>query len=331
MRDGLPVDPRSSPGSGIRGGRRLRLRTLIWALTAACFALWALNVTIDPAHSQTPPPTISFRGSATYPLAGNGMVFVGLIGSDAPTGTPDVGGGCDSIHIIAINAQTRSGTILNMPRDSFIGGRKITDICRSGGFDVGIATIKQVTGIPIQFYAHTNFSNFMPLIDALGGLDIHVYHPMFNQSDTGTHFNPGNYHMLGGDTLAFSRDRYNVPGGDFGRSTDQAQIIISSLRKYHQQSTDLSYLFDVIRTGRQRAAFNVPLSDMIRLGLLARQVDPANVKSCTLNGVGQSIGGASVVVLNGDDSAIYSQVAKDGSLPPHPDCFMGVNFEIPSG
>jgi len=70
---------------------------------------------------------------------------------------------------------------------------------------------------------------------------------------------------------------------------------------------------------------------MIRLGLLARQVDPANVKSCTLNGVGQTIGGASVVVLNGDDSAIYSQVAKDGSLPPHPDCFMGVNFEIPTG
>src|SRR5207245_690040 len=80
--------------------------------------------------------------------------------------------------------------------------------------------------------------------------------------------------------------------------------------------------FDVIKTGRQRAAFNVPLSDMIRLGLLARQVDPANVRSCTLNGVGQSIGGASVVVLNGDDSASSSQVATDGSLPPHPHCVM---------
>ena len=326
MRIGMRPAARSAAG-----GWRLNLRTLMGALTVACLALWALDAAVEPAHSQTPPPTISFRGSATYPLAGNGMVYIAVIGSDAPTGTPDVGGGCDSIHIIAINAQSRSGTILNMPRDSFIGGRKITDVCRTGGFDAGIATIKQVTGIPIQFYAHTNFSNFMPLIDALGGLDIHVYHPMFNQSDTGTHFNPGNYHMFGGDALAFSRDRYNVPGGDLGRSTDQAQIIISSLRKYHQQSADLSYLFDVIRTGRQRAAFNVPLTDMIRLGLLARQVDPANVRSCTLNGVGQSIGGASVVVLNGDLSAIYSQVAKDGSLPPHPDCFMGVNFEIPSG
>jgi LCP family protein required for cell wall assembly len=312
---------------------KVDLRTLVGLLVAATAAFWGLSVALDAAHSQTPtptpPPTISVHQSLNSPLTNSGMVFIALIGSDAPTGTPDVGGGCDSIHVIAINAATHAGTILNMPRDSFIGGRKITDICRSGGFDAGLATIKQLTGIPIQFYAHTNFSNFMPLIDALGGLDIHVYHPMFNQSDTGTHFNPGDYHMLGGDTLAFSRDRYNVPGGDFGRSTDQAQIIISSLRKFHAQSADISYLFDVIRTGRQRAAFNVPLSDMIRLGLLARQVDPANVKSCTLGGVAQTIGGASVVVLNGDDSAIWNQVAKDGSLPPNPDCFMGANFEIP--
>lgn len=310
--------------------RPLDLRTLVAALICAVVALWALNAAIEPAHSQTTPgPTISFRGSGNFLGPGGTMIFVGLIGSDAPTGAPDVGGGCDSFHIIAINGPAKTGTILNIPRDSFIGGRKITDICRANGFDAGIATIRQLTGIPIQFYAHTNFSNFMPLIDALGGLDIHVYHPMFNQADTGTHFNPGDYHMLGGDTLAFSRDRYNVPGGDFGRSTDQAQIIIASLRRFRSQSVDLSYLFDVIRAGRQRAAFNVPLSDMIRLGLLARQIDPVNVKSCTLGGAAQTIGGASVVVLNGDDSAIWNQVAKDASLPPNPDCFMGVNFEIP--
>jgi hypothetical protein len=65
--------------------------------------------------------------------------------------------------------------------------------------------------------------------------------------------------------------------------------------------------------------------------MIARQLDPANVKSCTMSGFGQSIGGASVVVLNGADSAIWSQVAKDGSLPPNPSCFMGVNFQIPPG
>lgn len=311
-----------------------KLVRLIGALLASTVALWGANAVLQPAQSQTPSPTVTLvhvKGNVLFPTPQSGMTFVALIGSDAPTGPPDVGGGCDAIHIIAVNSASKAVTILNFPRDSFIGGRKITDICRTGGFDVGIATLRQLTGIPIQFYAHTNFSNFIPLIDAVGGLDIHVYQPMHNPADTGTHFDPGDYHMLGGDTLAFSRDRYNTPGGDFGRSNDQSQIIISAFRKFHKQALDMRYIFDLIRTGRQRAAFNSPLPDIIRLAMTARLLDPANVKSCTMSGVGQTIGGASVVVLNGADSAIWSQVAKDGSLPPNPSCFMGVNFQIPPG
>jgi len=311
---------------------RLDLRTFAAVVVVATVVCWAL-VAADDAHSQTPAPspTITFSGTAVYPTTTNGMVFVAVLGSDSPTGAPDVGGGCDAIHVIAVNPATHAGTILNMPRDTYIGGRKITDICRANGFDAGIQTIRQLTGIPIQFYAHTNFSNFIKLMDGLGGLDIHVYQSMHNPSDTGTHFDPGNYHMQGGDLLAFSRDRYNTPGGDFGRSGDQAQIIMSGLRLYHGKSVDLSYMFDLIRAGRQSVAFNVPLPDIVHLAMVALAVNPANISSCTLNGVAQTLGGASVVVLNGDDSAIWNQVAKDGSLPPHPDCFQGVNFQIPPG
>jgi LCP family protein required for cell wall assembly len=307
---------------------------LVGVLVACTLAFWGMSAALEPADSQTPSPTatlVHVKGSIAFPAPQSGLTFIAVLGSDSPTGAPDVGGGCDAIHIIAVNSNTKAVTILNMPRDSFIGGRKITDICRGAGFDQGIATIRQLTGIPIQFYAHTNFSNFMPLIDAVGGLDIHVYQPMHNPADTGTHFDPGDYHMLGGDTLAFSRDRYNTPGGDFGRSNDQSQIIISAFRKFNKQAIDMGYIFKLIRTGRQRAAFNAPLSDIVRLAMIARQLDPANVKSCTLNGGGGNVGGASVVILHGDDAAIWNQVAKDGSLPPNPDCFLGVNFQIPPG
>ena len=315
--------------------KTLDFRKVAAALVLATAAFWGLSAAFEPAGSQTPSPNvpeIHVQGSAAYPVTHNGMIFVAVLGSDSPTGNPDVGGGCDAIHIIAINGQARSGTILNMPRDSLIQGRKITDICRGQGFDAGIAAIRGFTGIPIQYYAHTNFSNFMPLIDMLGGLDIHVYQNMYNPADTGTHFAANtNYHMLGGDTLAFTRDRYNTPGGDFGRSTDQAQVIMSGLRKFHRNSVDLGYILDLIRAGRQRVAFSVPLNDLIHLAMVARQVDPANVKSCTLNGGGASLNGASVVILNGSVHAITAQVAKDGSLPPNPDCFLGVNFQIPPG
>lgn len=312
-------------------GRRLTLPALFRLLAAGVLAVWGTTLAFQQgASSQTPPPpTIAISGHVAFPTDSNGLIFVALLGSDSPTGPPNSGGGCDSIHIIAINTKTKSGSILNMPRDSFINGRKITDICRAQGFDGGIATIRAYTGIPIGYYAYTDFENFMPLIDAVGGLDIHVYQPMFNPGNTGTHFNPGDYHMLGGDVLAFSRDRYNTPGGDFGRSTDQAQIIISAFRTFHKNSADMSYIFSLIRTGRQRAAFNVPLPNLVQLALIARQLDPANVKSCTLQGSATTIGGASVVVLAGSNSAIYSQVAKDAQLPPGASCFESVNFQIP--
>src|SRR6266849_3126697 len=184
----------------MRRGLRFDPRTVVGALLAATLAFWGLNAAMEPARSQTPSPTISVHATGSSPRSDNGMVYVALIGSDAPTGTPDVGGGCDSIHIISINKASHAGTILNMPRDLFICGRKITDICRSGGFDAGIATSKQFTGIPIQFYARPHFRNFMQLVDSLGGLDIPVYPPMFTPADTGTHFNPGAYHLFGGDT-----------------------------------------------------------------------------------------------------------------------------------
>jgi LCP family protein required for cell wall assembly len=302
--------------------KRATLLTVIAALVAAILAVGGLAIAQTGVHTST---------HVWSPNEQSGLIFVAVLGSDSPTGPPSVGGGCDAIHIIAINSHTQSGTILNMPRDSFINGRKITDICRTQGFDGGIATIRAYTGIPVQYYAHTNFSNYMALINTIGGLDIHVYQPMHNPSDTGTHFDPGNYHMLGGDALAFSRDRYNTPGGDFGRSTDQAQEILSGFRKFAKLGADMGYIFDLIRAGRQSVAFNVPLPDLIRLALLARLINPANVKSCTLAGSGASVGGASVVILSGSNSAVYQQVARDASLPPNAQCFGGVNGQIPPG
>jgi hypothetical protein len=43
------------------------------------------------------------------------------------------------------------------------------------------------------------------------------------------------------------------------------------------------------------------------------------------------VGGASVVILSGSNSAVYQQVARDASLPPNAQCFGGVNGQIPPG
>lgn len=176
-------------------------------------------------------------------------------------------------------------------------------------------------------------------MDEVGGLDIHVYTPLFNVADTGAHFNPGDYHMLGGDLLAFTRERDSAPGGDFGRTTDQAQITLSGFNLFHTSGQNMAYILNLIRYGRQHVQFNIPLTRLIQWGLIARQLTPPSFHSCTLLGTGEMINGADVEIPAPSNQAIFAQVAKDGSIPANAQCFQepgtstssptGVNWEIP--
>lgn len=328
----------AAPGPTPRPKHRLTLRSAIAVLLASTALFWGLGAGIEQvAHSQTPAPSPTFtagsviQGHVYYPAPTNGLIYFAVMGSDDRYGPPGAGGGCDAIHIVVLNPATMKGTILNVPRDTYLQGHKITDICRANGFAQGLAVLRSYTGIPVQYFAYTNFSQFVQVIDEIGGLDIHVYTRLYNPPDTGANFNPGDYHMLGGDLLAFARERDTAPGGDFGRTTDQAQIILSGFNHFGSAGIDLSYLLALIKDGRQHVQFNVPLPTLIQWGLIARQLKPSDFQSCTLLGNGQMIGGADVEIPAASNQAIFAQVDKDGTLPPGAQCFMGVNWEIPPG
>ncbi|HEU5002610.1 MAG TPA: LCP family protein [Actinomycetota bacterium] len=328
----LTAAPRPTP----RPRRRLTLRPALAMLAASTVLFWGLGAGIEQAaHSQAPVPSPTFtagsvaNGHALYPTPANGLIYFAVMGSDVRRGAPGAGGGCDAIHIVVLNPGTMHGTIINVPRDTYLQGHKITDICRANGFAQGLAVLRSYTGIPVQYFADTNFNQFVQVIDEIGGLDVHVYTRLYNPADTGANFNPGDYHMLGGDLLAFARERDSAPGGDFGRTTDQAQIILSGFNHFGSAGSDLSYLLALIKYGRQHVQFNVPLPTLIQWGLIARQLKPADLQSCTLLGNGQMIGGADVEIPAASNQAIFGQVVKDGTLPPGAQCFMGVNWEIP--
>ena len=321
--------------------RRLTLHTFTRGLVASLVAVWGLTMGIaQVAHSQTGPspitPTTLVRAQGTYPTQVGGLISVLAMGSDNATGPASSGGGCDALHIITVNTGTKKGSIVNIPRDTYLQGHKITDICRGQGFDAGVQALRSYTGLPIQYYAFTNFLNFMQVMNEIGGLDIHVYTPLFNVADTGAHFNPGDYHMLGGDLLAFARERDSAPGGDFGRTTDQAQIILSGFNHFRSAAADMGYILDLIRFGRRHVVFNVPLTQLIQWGMIARQLTPQDFQSCTLLGQGQMINGADVEIPAASNQTIFHQVAIDGTIPGNAQCFQspggpssGINWQIP--
>lgn len=293
----------------------LKLTALgLGCLTA--FASWWLS-TPWRAGAQTPTPTAigihKVKDAVWRPDLGQPL-FIATLGSDIRNGSPGgPGGRCDALHIIAINPQAKAGSVIDIPRDSYVdvpghGMQRINTGCFFGGTDFQVEVLKRVTGIPIQYYVTTEFSHFMRFIDELGGIDINVPYPM-NDPPSAAFFNAGMQHMNGGQALAFNRNRKNTPNGDFSRTENQGAFIIQSLAKFRADTADPHRIFDYIRVARRHMKITVPLPEIMRLALLARDIDPANVRNLPVGGSTGKAGEASVVFMNPGD--IFDRVRDD--------------------
>ncbi|MGI8425994.1 MAG: LCP family protein [Actinomycetota bacterium] len=292
-----------------------RTVTLVLALGLA-WSVWWIGLPFRAAGQSSSPAAIGIhkvQGASWSPETGQPL-FIAVLGSDARVAPPDGGGGrCDAVHIVAINPTTKAGTVLNFPRDSWVnipgrGANKINSACSSGGGELMVQTLKSLTGIPIQYYAITEFSHFVKFIDVLGGLDVNVPYKMAD-SPSGAFFPAGPIHMTGGQTLAITRNRKDTPRGDFSRSENQGIVILAGLGKFRSEMADPHRIFDYIKAARQNIKSSVPLMDMVKLGILAKDVDPAQMKNLLMPGSTGSAGGASVVFLAPGD--IYSRVRDD--------------------
>lgn len=297
----------------------MRKRLISIAVTALLAgSAWWISAPFR-ASAQSPSPAVAIhkvQGATFRPELGQPL-FIAVLGSDTRNGPVSGGGGrCDAIHILAINPQAKAGTILNFPRDSWVdipgrGTNKINSACSSGGGPLMVQTLKNLTGIPIQYYAITEFSHFVAFIEELGGIDINVPYPM-NDPPSGANFAAGNIHMGGGQALAFTRNRKDTPKGDFSRTENQGILMLASLAKFRAESGDPHRLFEIIRVARRHTEITVPFGELVRLGLLAKDIDPAAIQNQTVPGSTGSAGGASVVFLAPGD--LYSRVKDDALL-----------------
>ena len=279
----------------------------------------AASASLLTIKALKPPPSKAIAihkvaGAQWRPEIGQPL-FIAILGSDARSGPTSGGGGrCDAIHIIGINPTAKAGTILNFPRDSYVevpgkGTDKINAACAAGGgAGVMVEALKKLTGIPIQYYAITEFTHFIRFIDELGGIDVDVPYEM-RDPPSGANFDKGPRRMLGGEALAFTRNRKDTPNGDFSRTDNQGLFILAALKKFRAEATDPHRIFDYLTIARRHTDTSVPMLELVRLALVARDIDPASIRNVTINGSTGSAGGASVVFLNPGDT--YDRVKDD--------------------
>ena len=241
------------------------------------------------------------------------LQFFLVVGNDSrdPNG---VGLG-DAIHVIAVNPGAKAASIIDIPRDTSVGGGgKINSILANGGLSQFTQAISQFVGVPIKFAMTTNFAGFTDMVDEFGGIDVNVQQPMHDEN-SGADFDPGPQKLNGPGALAFSRDRHSFAAGDISRSQNQGYLIITALQNVQQRAVGAGGVLSLLsNVGRHVQMENVSFQDLYRLSRLVLTIDPANIKNVVIPTGGGS--GTNLSPGAGIDG-LFADFRDDGVLQSH--------------
>lgn len=157
-------------------------------------------------------------------------------------------GRSDSMILVSINKVSKEIVMTSLLRDMYVSvpgkeNTKLTHAYSYGGADLAVDTVEQNFKIKIDNYVQINFSSFIKIVDAVGGIDIDVtseeveyvnsYLYELNNLDnsasgTGYLTGSGTLHLNGKQALAYSRIRY--VGTDFAR-TERQRIVLEKVIK----------------------------------------------------------------------------------------------------
>jgi LCP family protein required for cell wall assembly len=258
---------------------------------------------------------IPFTSSVDVPT---NLVWVLAIGSDARPGGDIRKSNGDSIHLVGVDPQTGVGTIVGFPRDSWVaipghGTGKINSSLALGGPKLMAETVRQLTGLPVDYYVLTGFEGFQKIVDELAGVNVSVDKTM-NDSFSGAHFQPGWYDMNGGEALAYSRDRHDVDNGDFTRSLHQGNVMLSALAKLRTEVGDDGGLQRWIGVLLRHADLDSPPTQLMQLAALARKLDPSKLTNVVVPGRVGTAGAASVVYLTDEAKRLFLDLRPDAAV-----------------
>ncbi|MBT0946280.1 LCP family protein [Streptococcus lutetiensis] len=166
--------------------------------------------------------------------------------------------------ILTVNMNTHKILMTTTPRDSYVkipdgGADQYDKLTHAGiyGIETSEKTLENLYGIDIDYYARLNFTSFMNLIDAIGGVTIYNDQAFTIHLDTGNDysFEVGNIDLSSGEeALAFVRERYDLNNGDYDRGNNQIKVVqaivnkLTSLNSVSNYSSITSTLTDSIQT-----------------------------------------------------------------------------------
>jgi LCP family protein required for cell wall assembly len=253
-----------------------------------------------PAKGTTDPVNILMLGSDSRISAGDATAWE--FGAQRT----------DAIMLLHLAADRQSAAAISFPRDSWVpipgyGEAKINAAFSYGGPTLMIQTVEDLTGVRIDHFAVTDFESFTTLTDTLGGVEITVPDGAGGSVEQA---------MTGEEALVFTRERYALANGDFGRVQRQQAWMRAIALKVTEDRGDLLKMAHFVEAVTKSVSVDEGLTfdKMQDLILGARGISTNDITFMTAPyaGTDRSADGQSIVLLDrATFDPLMQAVAKD--------------------
>ena len=197
-------------------------------------ALFGSRLPSKPARSEQP--------SAAEKVEKDKCIVLYLSGNDARTSALTTGRSDVNI-LMLINPATDQILLLNTPRDYYVpnpalgGGMDKLTHCGLFGTYNSMAALEGLYDVEIDNYCQINFSGFIKLVDALGGITLD--NPRAFYSSSGYFFPEGEITLDGEHALSYGRERDAFGDGDLARGRNLMRLITAMIDKAKGSGTSL--------------------------------------------------------------------------------------------
>jgi polyisoprenyl-teichoic acid--peptidoglycan teichoic acid transferase len=292
----------------------MRLRTVVLALVLALAALVIPPDTVR--HSDAALVRVQNAEAVDHPGT---VVWVLCLGSDARPGQSLLGERADAIQLVGLNLRTGAGTMIGIPRDSYVeipghGHDKINSSMTYGGPQLMAQSVGNLVGVHPDYVFTTGFLGFRAMVRAIGGVTVHSRFA-FSDPVRPQGYVKGVNRLNPFQALIFGRVRHPLPRGDFDRSGNQEELLRAILRNVRAHRSKPGFMERGLLAAVKNMDTDVAPAQLFRLAQAVTDVDPARLRGCVVTGPTGYAGAASVVYPDVSMARrLGNDARKDGTL-----------------
>ena len=184
-----------------------------------------------------------------------------LIGADAS------GKLADAIMIVNVDEANKKIKMLSVPRDTkvYMEGRyRKINSCYMSGTDCLIDSVKQLTGVTINYYAAIEPGTLAAIVDSLGGVEYNVERNMYYYDPVQNlyiNLKKGQQTLSGDQAEQYCRYRHYLMG-DYERTQAQ-QRFFKALFEQKLNAKNITKVYDIYNILKNKLSTNVTIADIV--------------------------------------------------------------------